>query len=745
MNKKSRILLSILLVAIVSSIVFLSYIIAVQDTSVVNKADGADAYSCSQELIDLVGEENIDKVLVKAIVEEGFSYNKYACSKCGAIYNEKINNCSACGFEVFASDEEKIYINNDKELTLAELESIKCLEIENYKNITNLSILGQAKNLESLSIQNCGIDNNSLATLLDKKGNSVLANCPSLSTVDFKYNKINNIDNINFTDYQATITQKVQDTETGEEQEVQSSLLNLVSIGTTASFNFSSQYIEEDNSPEITFEDETLKNKLISHPIMGKYDIAKEQIKYFEEMYVDQNNDGKITVLELNQLEEIYLPSQEITSLVCFVNETEYGLLELVPELLSVDLRHNNIEKTGGMSGLVVEDYINLSNNKITSIENFQEISNVSKIDLSYNNIESIITKREVEDETNTGFTTYETVGIKEWQCYSNLKELDIQENYVDIYSIETDETGNLVKTITLERLEDAIAGHENEELIINYKPQKVLAANDFALEGLDSNLEKLLKKALKGDENSDAFVGKKEILRLTSLNVNSYENLEIDKISSLSGLEYAANLQTLILDNQNISDLSPIANLQNLKEVNLENNVIDDLSKLLVNNELKLNLTKLNISKNYLNREKNVDNSMNLNVLAILKNAGTQVLDQVKYVGPIIDLNSVVNFEDINLKNAILTELGKEANSQVTREDLLKITEINLSNKNITNLSGIEFLGNCTKINLSNNNVTNIDLLAYCTNLQEINLSNCSLGDNGVNINSIMNLPKLR
>jgi len=70
------------------------------------------------------------------------------------------------------------------------------------------------------------------------------------------------------------------------------------------------------------------------------------------------------------------------------------------------------------------------------------------------------------------------------------------------------------------------------------------------------------LKKVLKGNENSDAFVGKKEMLRITSLNVNDYKDLGIDKISSLNGLEYAANLQKLVLDNQNISDLTPIANL---------------------------------------------------------------------------------------------------------------------------------------------------------------------------------------
>lgn len=794
MNKKNRITFGIISLIILVSIAFISYIIAAEDGNIINKADGAENYTCSKELTELIGENNIDKVLVKAIVEEGVAYNKFVCSNCGTTFDSDIDLCTSCGFEVFASEEGKSNINNDKELTLAEIESIRFLKIDGYKDIKDLSLLKYAKNLEVLSLEDCGINDKALITLLDEDMNCILDNCTNLRSVSFKHNKINNLVSDEFSNYQTVVTLKeatedipeevpeeaiadaseevideeqidvpeevqaevdnlieneiveeeVQTEEPKESVETKVSLLELLTSSSVIDFDFSSQYIENDNSPIITFKDDALREKLASHYIMGKYDIVEDQLKYSDDNVVDQNGDGKISILELNQLDEILLPAQGISSLECSVNDKEYGLLELVPELLSVDLRDNNLTNTGKMDGLIVEDYINFANNKITSIENFQNIARAEKIVLNNNKIESLITKREVASE-NSEFKTFETVGIVNWNCYKYLRELDINENYVDIYSIETDETGNLVKTITLGKIEEAIANHGEEELVIDYKPQKVLASNDFAIEGLDKNLEKLLKKALKGDENSEAFVGKKEMLRLTSLNVNDYKDLQIDKIESLAGMEYAANLQKLDLSNQKIADISPIANLVNLKEVNLEGNLIDDLSKLLVNNELKLKLDKVNFNKNFLARVADADNSINENVLNLMKNNETNIYQNIEFIGPVIDLNNAVSFEDANLKKCIAENLGKDENAQLTREDLLKVTELNLSNKNIMNLAGLEFLGNLTKINLSNNSLNNINSLVKCSSLKDINLSNCSLGANNIDVNVLFDLPNLQ
>ena len=68
----------------------------------------------------------------------------------------------------------------------------------------------------------------------------------------------------------------------------------------------------------------------------------------------------------------------------------------------------------------------------------------------------------------------------------------------------------------------------------------------------------------------------------------------------------------------------------------------------------------------------------------------------------------------------------------KIATEDIPKITEINLENYGITNISGLEKLTNLTKINLANNNLTNISSLSILNNIQEINLNgNEELGNN--------------
>ena len=54
--------------------------------------------------------------------------------------------------------------------------------------------------------------------------------------------------------------------------------------------------------------------------------------------------------------------------------------------------------------------------------------------------------------------------------------------------------------------------------------------------------------------------------------------------IVSLSGLEYAANLQALLLDNNSVSDISPLASLNGLNELVISHNTILDLTPLVAN-----------------------------------------------------------------------------------------------------------------------------------------------------------------
>ena len=99
-----------------------------------------------------------------------------------------------------------------------------------------------------------------------------------------------------------------------------------------------------------------------------------------------------------------------------------------------------------------------------------------------------------------------------------------------------------------------------------------------------------------------------------------------------------------------------------------------------------------------------------------------------------ISDLKNTITFtvKDKNLYNGLKQNLGKKINicndhaqsiTMLTAK-LNEITDLDLSNLNITDLSGIENFINLSSINLSNNNISTIESLKSLHNLTSLNLS---------------------
>ena len=96
------------------------------------------------------------------------------------------------------------------------------------------------------------------------------------------------------------------------------------------------------------------------------------------------------------------------------------------------------------------------------------------------------------------------------------------------------------------------------------------------------------------------------------------------------------------------------------------------------------------------------------------------------------------IEFNDANLYNAMKYYLGKSAfecddsgNIIYTSKLVIDNTKnLNLSNKNISSLKGIEKYYNLTKLDLSNNNLEDINLLENLTNLENLYLNNNNITD---------------
>ncbi|MGO5093901.1 leucine-rich repeat domain-containing protein [Clostridium sp. LCP25S3_F10] len=105
--------------------------------------------------------------------------------------------------------------------------------------------------------------------------------------------------------------------------------------------------------------------------------------------------------------------------------------------------------------------------------------------------------------------------------------------------------------------------------------------------------------------------------------------------------------------------------------------------------------------------------------------------------------IDGYIEFEDKNLEE----EVRKAANPKdrpkgpLTYMDVSGIKELNVHNKNIKSLKGIEYLKNITKLDISDNNIKDISYLKGLDSLELLNLYNNNIED----ISPINNMEKLK
>lgn len=95
--------------------------------------------------------------------------------------------------------------------------------------------------------------------------------------------------------------------------------------------------------------------------------------------------------------------------------------------------------------------------------------------------------------------------------------------------------------------------------------------------------------------------------------------------------------------------------------------------------------------------------------------------------------VNPPVSIPDRNLRAVIADSLGKAPDAPITRTDMAKLTELGASNRNIRDLTGLEFATNLRELNLSFNKLTGPipPELTNLTNLELLRLDdNADLSD---------------
>lgn len=208
--------------------------------------------------------------------------------------------------------------------------------------------------------------------------------------------------------------------------------------------------------------------------------------------------------------------------------------------------------------------------------------------------------------------------------------------------------------------------------------------------------------------------------------------------ITSLAGLEYAVNLEALVLDNNPVRDLSPIAGLQSLLYLQAVNAGISDLTPL-----QNLNLVFLNLSENYItdlsplsgqeylveawldfNSIQDITPLTGLNNLVVLslwgndiRNTGTVALPSLQYV----------DLDDNGLESAALLSSSPA------------LVLAFLGNNKLTSLSPLAGLANLVYLGVEDNLIQDISYLTQLVSLEGADLRFNPFSDQAT-INTLMN-----
>ena len=450
--------------------------------------------------------------------------------------------------------------------------------------------------------------------------------------------------------------------------------------------------------------------------------------KAIRNLVPDSDGDGKFNKSELRALTMLYANGRHIKDLTGLEyaenlvavglerNQiTDVTLLANLPKLAYVDLIDNQITDIAPLASLKQLQSLKLSNNQITDISPLAEIKGLRELRICNNKIQKI------PDLTGLG-------SLELYVVYSDRGDVPV--NMFSGNMIPREEfIGKFVYELTDEWLD--INSYDNTEVIIPDPILKQQILNEY-------------------DYDHDGKVGKSEILAL--------QDVEFDgDIKSLEGLEQAKNLIFLYVNRTKITDISPLEKLDKLEGLDLSSNWISDISKLpknlvwltLDNNQVEdisvlakmpqlyeLSLLNNDISSIPDLSELNLllyfpENGRPINIFGGNSKLTSREQFEGKFAQELTDdwfeenlsgNTEIVNIPDKNFKQALFGQrVDSDNDGEITVANLKALSYLNVTGKQIYDLTGIEYATNLTRLRISDNNITSLEPLTKCKKLKSL------------------------
>lgn len=244
-----------------------------------------------------------------------------------------------------------------------------------------------------------------------------------------------------------------------------------------------------------------------------------------------------------------------------------------------------------------------------------------------------------------------------------------------------------------------------------------------------DPILKAALNKTLDPNRSETSDITKGELESLKTFNIQVLPDIyERFKLENLEGLQYATNLETLVLDAGNaggvLSNIKQLSGLTKLKNLYLGGLNITDISPL--KNLKNLELVQLHYNYN-LNDISPLKDLKRLKDIRMDKTEAINIDEQMKIRSEILSNGVEVNVPDVNLKKALneAIDSSRDNTSYLTKGELSSLTgALNFNVKGIKDLTGVEYLTNLSELRLYKNSIKDLSPLKNLKNLKYLTVA---------------------
>lgn len=423
--------------------------------------------------------------------------------------------------------------------------------------------------------------------------------------------------------------------------------------------------------------------------------------------------DGKVETSKISSLTDLDVYGASITDLTGIQDFTSLITLSAMSnKLTSIDVSQN-----------LALLYLDVSWNNLTTLDVSKNLA-LENLSISYNNFTGI----DVSHNNNLLYFT----------CLSNqLTDIDVTKNQKLIAlwcSLNQITTLDLSKNTSL----SAIYCNDNKLSSLNLKNgnNKSIANTSINLTNNESLNCILVDDALYSNANwanlKDASAGFSTVdcSLVTAIPDPAFEAKLIDLGIDNDGTNGTvlnssiSSLLTLNVSNSAIKDLTGIEGFTNLKNLDCSANLISNLNlsqnKLLAtldcNNNKLLSLNLQNGDKTNFSSGSNFSNNTDLTCIQVedadyTATNWTSIKDATATYN--IDCNVYTSIPDPNFEDKLIAlNIDKDGkNGKVLSANIVKVTSLDLSNSNISNVTGIEGFTSLTYLDLSTNNLSAINV----------------------------------